>query len=248
LPAEWTANPALFVKTVKLGSTESAVGTVREVPPMPASASSHDMDVRVKFSPDLDKATVQLKQVFGGYQGQPIQAVYSRVPVDKQAEVVREIQKGIVPDAVFSKNEVRNGERGANALTQPFTLESTLESTSLLDKAGPRYLFKVGSLIGPQTELYQQEARRYDVENDYNRPYSARNLQDLKMDVKTGPTATAPAYYFTSTYEQQGQQLLVTIREGYEQVYWPKKDFEAFREVVNASANFNKIVLVLEKK
>jgi hypothetical protein len=260
LPAEWTANPALLVKTVKLGSTESAVGTVREVPAMPASASSHDMDVRVKFAPDLDKATVQLKQVFGGYHGQTIQAVYARVPVEKQTELVREIQKGVVPDAIFGKSEVRNGERGANALTQPFTLESTLESSSLLDKAGPRYLFKVGTLIGPQTQLYQQEARRYDVENGFNRQYvrrlaidlpagyAARNLPDLKMDVKTGPSATAPAYYFTSTYEQQGQQLIVNIREGYEQVYWPKKDFEAFREVVNAAANFNKVVLVLEKK
>ena len=260
LPAEWTANPALLVKTVKLGTTESAVGAVREVPAMPASASSHDMDVQVKFAPDLDKATVQLKQVFGGYQGQAIQAVYARVPVDKQPEIVREIQKGIVPDAVFVKNDVRNGERGANALTQPFTVESTLESTSLLDKAGPRYLFKVGTLIGPQTELYQQEARQYDVENGFNRQYvrrlaielpagySARNLTDLNQDVKTGPSAAAPAYYFKSSYEQKGQQLLVTIKEGYEQVYWPKQDFEAFRAVVNAAANFNKVVLVLEKK
>jgi len=260
IPADWTANPALFVKTVKLGSTESAVGVVREVPAMPASASSHDMDVRVQFAPDLDKATVQLKQVLGGYQGQTIQALYARVPVDKQPEVIREIQKGIVPDAVFTKNEVRNGERGANALTQPFTVESTLETTSLLDKAGPRYLFKVGTLIGPQTELYQQEARQFDVENGFNRQYvrrlaidlpagySARNLNDLNQDVKTGPSATAPAYYFKSSYEQQGQQLVVTIKEGYEQVYWPKKDFEAFRDVVNAAANFNKVVLVLEKK
>ena len=260
IPADWTANPALFVKTVKLGSTESAVGVVREVPAMPASASLHEMDVRVKFAPDLDKATVQLRQVFGGYQGQTIQAVYARVPVDKQPELLREIQKGIVPDAVFTKNEVRNGERGVNALTQPFTVESTLESASLLDKAGPRYLFKVGTLIGPQTELYQQNDRQFDVENGFNRQYvrrlaidlpagySARNLNDLNQDVKTGPSATAPAYYFTSSYAQQGQQLVVTIKEGYEQVYWPKKDFEAFRNVVNAAANFNKVVLVLEKK
>ena len=78
--------------------------------------------------------------------------------------------------------------------------------------------------------------------------YSARNLQDLNQDVKTGPSGTAPAYYFKSSYEQQGQQLLVTIKEGYEQVYWPKKDFESFRSVVNAAANFNKVVLILEKK
>jgi len=260
IPAEWTSNQALLVKTVKLGSTETAVGAVRDLPTLPASASSHDIDVQVKFNSDLDKATVQLKQVFGGYQGLGLQAVYARIPLDKQPEIIRELQKGVVPDAVLGKSEVRNGERGLNSLTRPFTVESTLESSSLLDKAGPRYLFKIGSLIGPQTELYQEQARQYDVENDFNRQYvrrlvvdlpagySARNLQDLNLDVKTGPTATAPAYYFRSSYEQQGQQLVVNIKEGYEQVYWPKKDFEAFRNVVNAAANFNKVVLVLEKK
>ena len=51
-----------------------------------------------------------------------------------------------------------------------------------------------------------------------------------------------------SAYIQQGQKLTVTSTEAYQQIYWPKKDFEAYRSVVNASANFNKIVLVLEKK
>jgi len=260
VPAEWTANQALVVRTVRLGSTESAVGAVRELPALPARASSHDMDVRVSFAPSLDRATVRLEQAFGGYQGLGLQAVYARLPPDKQPEVLRELQKGIVPDAEFTKTDVRNGEAGLNVLDKPFTVVSTLTSVGLLDKAGPRYLFKVGILIGPQTELYQQQARQYDVENSFNRQYirrlevelpagyRVRNLKDLNLDVLTGPTTDAPAYYFHSGYEQQGQRLTVSIREGYEQVRWPKADFEAFRAVVNAAANFNKIVLVLEKQ
>jgi hypothetical protein len=42
--------------------------------------------------------------------------------------------------------------------------------------------------------------------------------------------------------------LIISSTEAYEQIFWPKKDFEAYRAVVNASANFNKVVLVLEKK
>nr|GFC51956.1 hypothetical protein [Tanacetum cinerariifolium] len=57
VPAEWTSTPALFIKTVKLGAIESAVGTVHEVAALPAPASSHNMAVQVKFAPDLDKAT-----------------------------------------------------------------------------------------------------------------------------------------------------------------------------------------------
>jgi hypothetical protein len=68
------------------------------------------------------------------------------------------------------------------------------------------------------------------------------------MDVKAGPDPAAPVYFFRSAYSQQGQKLTVTSTEAYHQIYWPKKDFEAYRSVINASANFNKIVLVLEKK
>jgi hypothetical protein len=64
---------------------------------------------------------------------------------------------------------------------------------------------------------------------------SVRNLQELNMDVKAGPDLAAPVHLFRSTYTQQGQKLTVTSTE-------------AYRSVINASANFNKTVLVLEKK
>ncbi|RYY16088.1 MAG: DUF3857 domain-containing protein, partial [Cytophagaceae bacterium] len=179
VPAEWTATPALFVKTVKLGTMESAVGTVHEVAPLPATASPHNMVVQVNFAPELDKATVHLRQEFGGYHGATIQTVYPLVPVEKQQELLLELQKPTVPDGKFLKTTVQNGERGLNILAKPFVVESDIESTGLLDKAGPRYLFKVGTLIGPQTELYQQEARQFDVENDFNRQYSRQLVVEL---------------------------------------------------------------------
>ncbi len=260
VPAEWTATPALFIKTVKLGSIESAVGTVHEVPALPSTSSQHNMAVQVNFAPTLDKATVHLRQEFGGYNGATIQTVYPLIPTEKQSELVLELQKPIVPDGNFLKNTVQNGERGVNILAKPFIVDSDVESAGLLDKAGPRYLFKVGTLIGPQTELYQQDARQFDVENDFNRQYSrqvvvnlpagysVRNLQDLNMDVKAGTDPAAPVYYFRSSYTQDGQKLTINSTEAYQQIYWPKKDFEAYRAVVNAAANFNKVVLVLEKK
>lgn len=47
----------------------------------------------------------------------------------------------------------------------------------------------------------------------------------------------------------RNQQATVIISENYRWVRWSKADFEAFRAaVVNAAANFNKVVLVLEKR
>jgi hypothetical protein len=183
------------------------------------------------------------------------------IPEDKRTELMQQLQKSVVPDASnFQKLAVRNVERGVSALDKPFIIESQLESASLLDKAGPRYLFKIGTLLGPQTELYQKEERQFDVENDNNRRYhrtirfdvpagyTVRNLKDLNVDVKAGGDAAKPDFDFRSSYVQEGQTVTVTVSENYRQVRWPKADFEAFRAVVNAAANFNKVVLVLDKK
>ncbi|MBC6696973.1 DUF3857 domain-containing protein [Hymenobacter puniceus] len=260
LPPGWTANKGLFVRTVKLGSTESAVGTVRDIPTLTAEQSPNDLAIQVKFTPELDKALIDVHQVLGGYHGQQIQPFYSLIPEEKRTEVMQELVKGNVPDATFQSLKVTNGEANLNPLNKPFLVDASVESSALLNKAGQRYLFKIGELLGPQSELYQTEARQYDVENDFNRRYNrvitlelpagyqVRNLQDLNADVKAGPDAKDPLYYFTSKYAVQGQTVTVTITEAYRQIRWPKKDFEAFRDVVNAAANFNKVVLVLEKK
>jgi hypothetical protein len=260
VPPGWTANKGLFVRTVKLGSTESAVGTVRDIPTLSAEQSPSDLDIKVKFAPELDKAFVDVHHVLGGYHAQAIQPFYSLIPEEKRTEIMQSLVKSSVPDATFQSVKVTNGEAGLSPLSKPFLVDANVESAALLNKAGQRYLFKIGDLLGPQSELYQVEARQYDVENDFNRRYNrvitlelptgyqVRNLQDLNADVKAGPDAKDPLYYFNSKYDVQGQTVKVTITEAYRQIRWPKKDFEAFREVVNAAANFNKVVLVLEKR
>ena len=261
LPASWTANPGLFIKGVTLGTTESAVGKVKDIPALTAEQSPHDIDVTVAFAPDLSNSTLQLRQTMGGYPAAQIQPFWAMIPEAKRTELLQQFQKSIVPDAAnFKKLEARNVERGLNPLDKPFIVEGQLESAALLDKAGPRYLFKIGTLLGPQTELYQKEERQFDVENDNNRRYSrtirfdvpagytVRNLNDLNVDVKAGGDAAKPDFNFRSSYVQTGQTVTVTVDENYRQIRWPKADFEAFRAVVNASANWNKVVLVLDKK
>ncbi|MDO7850575.1 DUF3857 domain-containing protein [Hymenobacter convexus] len=261
LPADWTAGSGLFIKGVKLGNIESAVGKVKEIPALTAEQSPQNIDATVTFSPDLSSSTVQLRQTLGGYPALQIQPFWALIPEAKRTEIMQQLQKGVVADATnFQKMTVQNVERGVSPLEKPFIIEGQLDSPSLLDKAGPRYLFKIGTLLGPQTELYQKEERQFDVENDNNRRYlrtirfdvpagyTVRNLNDLNVDVKAGADAAKPDYDFHSSYVQQGQTVTVTVDENYRQIRWPKADFEAFRAVVNASANWNKVVLVLDKK
>jgi hypothetical protein len=53
---------------------------------------------------------------------------------------------------------------------------------------------------------------------------------------------------FHSYYKTEGNKVTVLIDEDYRQIGYPLSMYEKFRKVINASADFNKVVLFLEKK
>lgn len=53
---------------------------------------------------------------------------------------------------------------------------------------------------------------------------------------------------FSSNYEVNGNKVTVTIDEYYKQFYFPLSLFEDYTRVINAAADFNKVVLVFIKK
>jgi len=52
---------------------------------------------------------------------------------------------------------------------------------------------------------------------------------------------------FISSHEYSENNFTITIEEYYKEIFIDPEDYEGFRSVVNAAANFNKVVLVLEK-
>ena len=120
-------------------------------------------------------------------------------------------------------------------------------------------LFKLGELIGDQVQMYQEKPRQLPVDLPYAHilerkisfdippGYTIRNLDDINIDVqhKKGDLVTMG---FVSSYKVVNNVLEVYILETYRELRYPLDEFETFKRVINASADFNKIVLVLEKK
>jgi hypothetical protein len=95
------------------------------------------------------------------------------------------------------------------------------------------------------------------VENTFNRGYQRK----IKVEIPKGYDIKNPndliikkqvfnddkklLYNFDSSYSLDGQNLEITIDEFYDQLRFPLDRFEEFRQVINAAADFNKIVLVL---
>jgi hypothetical protein len=77
--------------------------------------------------------------------------------------------------------------------------------------------------------------------------YTISNPNDLKIS-QTYKDNGELTMGFVSDYEIKGNVLSVHIVEQYRQIYYPISQFEQFRKIINASSDFNKVVLVLEKK
>ena len=222
--------------------------------------TKHNHKVKVDFTASLDNPTFTYELLLEGYYAQSIQPVYSYITTpDQKKELDDNILKSLLAGVTVSNYTIENTGI-ENLAVKPFIIKATSTSSTLVDKAGNKYLFKVGELIGPQVEMYQDEERKFDVENDYNRSYyrelsfslpdnyKVNNLNALKMKVEMLEKGI-PTCYFVSDYEViDGKTIVVKVHEDYKSIYYPKERFQEYRKVINASADFNKIVLVLEKK
>jgi hypothetical protein len=255
IPAEHTAQHGLFLEPFKMGTVSSALASVEYIPAIDYQFNTDNLDIEVSFTEDLEKNKIHQKREFGGYNASFFILSNDLMTRAQQTQMVEEITKQIAPDATL-------GNWSAKALPEKgvgnFLLDVDYQSTYFLEKAGPRILFKAGTLIGPQVEMYRDDKRVTEIENQYNRGYdrtirihipsgyTVKNPQDLKMNVTYKDGDKTP-YLFQSDYALKDNVLEVVIKEYYKEIYAPVSRYEDFRKVINAAADFNKVTLVLEK-
>jgi hypothetical protein len=129
----------------------------------------------------------------------------------------------------------------------------------LIEKAGNKLLVKIGMAIGPQAEMYQEKPRQEPINIEFGHVeerkiefiipagYTISNVSDLKMD-QTFKDNGELTMGFVSDYEIKGNILSIHIMEEYRKTFYPLSQFDQFRKIINTSSDFNKVVLVLEKK
>jgi hypothetical protein len=168
------------------------------------------------------------------------------------------VKQTTASENIVSSELENEGFESANS-SKPFILHAKVNSGDLLEKAGNKVLFKIGLVIGPQEEMYQEKERRTDVAIEYGHfeqrkieftipeGYIIKNLDDLKMEqvYKENGVQTMG---FVSGYELKDNLLTVRIMEDYRNTTYPVSQYEDFRKIINTSSDFNKVVLVLEKK
>ena len=259
IPAEFTATQGLFIKRVEVRNFETAIGDVRYIPPLPYNRNLSGLDIHIKIADGFTNSDITMTQSYSGYDATYFRSLYPLLENDKKTELLESLVKFIVQDAQINEVSVKNTELSFQDNQKPFTVHSLLNSASLIEHAGNRYIIKIGDMIGPQTELYQENKRTCPVENDFNRGYirnitleippgySIRNPDDINMDVYAEDKGER-VYSFVSTYTLDQNMLHIKIEEFYKKIFYPTDKFEDFRRVINAAADWNKIALIMVEK
>lgn len=257
-PHYWSNNYGMYLNPVTTGKKSIAVDIIKFIPASNYQLSYHNHYLDIRFQPDLEAVNIKYKTTMSGHTAVALQPYLRLLTDEKRKEIGESLVKSSAEDGKVSNLQILHDEMNGQVPLLPLEINAEMVSSAVVEKAGAKYLLKVGELIGRQSELYQNTKRQQEVENSHNHGYlreitlnipagyKVSNLTDLHMEVfyeDKGERTMA----FTSNYAIEGNKVKITVHEYYKNIIYPLSIFENFRKVINAAADFNKITLVLEK-
>ena len=255
-PATLTDNYGLFIREVKVGNFKSGVGEIKYIEPVDADASLDKMVIEVNFDEDdLTTTNISLNREFYGYYAMMIQPFVNMIKEENRDNLLESFGKMMNENVEVTSKEMLNDDPELFGI-KPLIFNLKLHSDAFIEKAGNKYLFKIGELISEQTQLYQEKERVLPLENDFERTYKRNivvqipkgykivNPEDLNMD-KSYSEDGEKLLSFKSFYDLKDHTLDITADEYYKLNIINKEIYEDYRKVINSAADFNKITLVL---
>lgn len=249
-------NYGLFIKEKEFGGVKMGVGAVEKIE-IPDSITHDYMNITVDFTKDIENPAIHTNISYGGYSALNFQPIKDFVTEDSYKEILKDIANNYTLETEYKTLKTKND--GLDFVgKKPFILDVTFEGKDYTQKAGNNILFKVGETIGKQMEFYQEDTRVLPVEiyypHYYTRTikiilpegYKVKNPDSFKMDFKAEVNGKDEAG-FISSYKEKANEITVSNYEYYSTIHYPLDVFEAYRAVINAAADFQKITLVISK-
>jgi len=257
IPPMLSNNYGLFIEPVTLGEFKTAKAAIKFIAPNNSHINKDEMYVDVSTTDNFKTLNINYNKVNNGYYAQYWQPVYDFIDEEQKLEFKERQVKNLTEDAKINSMEVENASFEDYGV-KPYKFKANFTSKAFIESAGDKLLFKIGELIGPQLEMYQETARRLPVESEFNRRYyreltvnvpngyTVKNLDALILNEVYKENGEIIAI-FNSNYTYENNTLKVIIEEYYNKIDWPVELFETYRKIINAAADFNKVVLYLEK-
>lgn len=251
-------NKGVILKGMRFGEMTLGITDTVYVPLPGLDITTDTMFINVDFNKGVDEGKVRSKMVYGGYSAAYYQPIVDFVDQNQYEEVLDEISRNYTGDVKPSNIDTQNGGV-LNLGHKNFVLDIEFEATDLVEYAGDKILFPIGKLIGKQSELYQEEDRESDVEINFPHAYTrylnvtlpsgykVANMDDFTIEKELLLDEDKAAVFY-SKGTLVDNEFRIENTEYYKAMEYPLSRFDEYKAVINAAADFNKLVLVLEKE
>lgn len=251
IPIAACNNKGIFIK-----SGDKAIADIHTISGGSEKDNKNEFTTDITFNKETLTPTLTSVNSYMGYSAFSLREAFVYVNKDKEKDLVQNlIYNAQKPENILSYN-VENTGLEHYTDNKPLEIKSEVQADQLLERAGNKLLFKVGEVIGPQVEMYEDKKRVLPISMDFpnaqNRNitieipdgYVIKNPDAVKMNIRDDANNIG----FVSDYTMDGNKMTIKINEYYYKTELPASAIDNFRKVINASADFNKITLVMEKK
>ncbi len=252
---------AIRVKAEVLGGTKNPVTTIKTIQPDDIEKSIIKERFKVSFDAGMTENQIKWIKEYTGSADQGMRVICHFSEEEMRNKTLEQIIAG-----AESSNKVENIEVENSDLTKPeqyhapLIISADVKGSDFLEFAGDKIIFKVGEVIGQQSELYTEKPRQcaidvgflhyYDREIRIEIPanYDVSGLDALKINKVFKDEQGKELFAFESSYTIEGNEIVIKIRESYNRLTYPVSMYDNFSQVVNAAADFNKVSLLFKKK
>jgi hypothetical protein len=246
----------LFLHPIKYNEKLASMAyQIKKLPVLPYSNSIDSLLIKVTCDFTQLKTDVVIHRELSGALGYSFQSFWESIDEDKHKDMISEVFDMGDKNINTRTYKVLNGSRTDIGI-RPVIFDVNLTANSLLESAGNDFILNIGKTIGTQSEMYQTSKRKQAVDIDFEhaffrkiefsipKGYKVSNPEEMNMKAEMIENGKVSAS-FTSWYEQIGNIIYIYSREVYPELVYPLSNFNEFRKVINASADFNKKKLII---
>ena len=129
-----------------MGDFKSGVGEIKYIEPVDADASLDKMHIEVNFDKeDLSTTNISLNREFHGYYAMMIQPFVNIIKKENRDNLLESFGKMMNENVEVTSKEMLNDDPELFGI-KPLIFNLKLHSDAFIEKAGNKYLFKIGEL------------------------------------------------------------------------------------------------------
>lgn len=243
----------VFIKRLSANNVTTATANFRTLPTTSYKHNNHDLDIKVDLNNSF-QPVVNINHIFTGLSANGLREIATYITKENEVKFVNSLIDFINEEDEIKKYSFTNKGVEHYRDNKPLIINAVVNAPNLVETAGNKYLFKIGNLIGRQEELYQEKQRQLPI----IMPYPHGLKRTIKIEIPEGYKVVNPEilqkklgaaekYGFESSYQLNNNTLVVELYEYYAASEYAPEEYEKFRAVINAAADFNKLTLIIDK-